>query len=230
MGRSGVRSFVDSTFPAPAAQLSGHFEAERALLTTPCTTSFEGCYGMHAATNAVLTGMTTAAEEQRIYDALLRNPAHICSFSPFNTYFILEAVSLLRLEGGRKASMRAALAMVRRCFHGMNRLGATTYWETYSPEWNALFDVGAPTPNSQTGYMSHAHPWASGAAPWLTHHVLGLQPLTPGWTNFSAMPFLDPSAPNLLTSVRGVQTLKDGQELVAAFACNGTSRLGDAPE
>jgi hypothetical protein len=74
----------------------------------------------------------------------------------------------------------------------MNRLGATTYWETYSPEWNDILAVGAPTPNSQTGYMSHAHPWASGAAPWLTQHVLGLKALTPG----IALQRLDGSPPD----------------------------------
>ena len=128
--------------------------------------------------------------------------------------------------------MRAALAMIRRCFHGMNRLGATTYWETFSPEWNELFNYGAdgnvfctkhrmfaqtgsggiskifeirhvsagdPTPNSQTGYMSHCHPWASGAAPWLTHHVLGLHPTGAGWETWEAKPFLDSEAPNLLS-------------------------------
>lgn len=73
--------------------------------------------------------------------------------------------------------------------------------------------------------MSHCHPWASGAAPWLTHHVLGLQPQSPGWKNFSATPFLDPASPNLLSSVRGVQPLKDDTEIRASFACNGTSTL-----
>ena len=209
------------------ALLSSKFEAERGWLTTPCSAGggFTECYGMHAATNAVLTGMTTPAEEQRIYETLLSNPAHVCSFSPFNSYFILEAMSRLRLQGGRNAAMRAALAMVRRCFHGMTRLGATTYWETYSPEWNRLFAVGAPTPNSQTGYMSHCHPWASGAAPWLTQHVLGLRPQTPGWRTFNVVPYLDPSRPNLLSSIRGVQTLESEDEIRVSFACNGSSSL-----
>ena len=64
-----------------AGQLSGYFERERSLITAPCSEAFTACYGMHAATNAVLTGLTTAAEEQLIYDRLLSNPAHVCSFS-----------------------------------------------------------------------------------------------------------------------------------------------------
>ena len=206
-----------------AAQLDtefgGYFERERATLGTP------GVYGMHAGAGAVLTGLTTAAEEQTIFESLLSNPAHTCSFSPFNTYFVLESVSRLRLAGGRAAAMRAALGMVRRCYHGMNRLGATTYWETFSPEWDAIITPGNPTPNSQTGYMSHCHPWASGAAPWLTRHVVGLAPTAPGWSNFTATPFLAPAAPNLLSAIRGVQPLTGGRAIVAAFACNGSSAL-----
>lgn len=182
-------------------------------------------YGMHSAAGAVLTGLTTPAEEQQIFDGLLANPAHVCSFAPFSTYFVLDAMGKLRLSGGRLQAMRAALAMVRRCYHGMNRLGATTYWETFSPEWLALFRPGEPTPNSQTGYMSHCHPWASGVAPWLSRSVLGLTPLAPGWSNFSVNPFLDPKAPNLLASVRGVQPLPRKRFIEAWFSCNGTGFL-----
>ena len=203
------------------AEFTGYFERERAMLSTT--------YGMHAAAGAVMTGLTTPKEEQAVFDALLSNPAHICSFSPFNTYFILKAVSRLRLVGGRQQAMQAALGMVHRCYHGMNQLGATTYWETFSPEWVGLFEYGDPTPNSQTGYMSHCHPWASGAAPWLTHTVLGLQPSAPGWANFTATPFLDPQAPNLLSSIRGVQMLRGARQIKAAFACNGSSSLAVPP-
>jgi hypothetical protein len=37
----------------------------------------------------------------------------------------LVTVGRLRLAGGRQQAMRAALDMVRRCYHGMIRLGAT---------------------------------------------------------------------------------------------------------
>ena len=210
-----------ATMRNTAAQLgvefATYFEKERPLLGLT--------YGMHAAAGAVLTGLTTAAEEQQSYEALLSNPAHICSFAPFNTYFILDAVSRLRLAGGRQQTMRAALSMIRRCFHGMNRMGATTYWETFSPEWETLLSTGAPTPNSQTGYMSHCHPWASGAAPWLTHAVAGLQPIAAGWTNFSVTPFLDPLSPNFLSSIRATQPISGGRHIMAAFACNGSGTL-----
>ena len=77
-----------------------------------------------------------------------------------------------------------------------------------------------PTDSNHSG-----HPWASGAAPWLTQHVVGLTPDAPGWANFTARPFLAPTSPTLLASVRGVQPLTGGRAIVAAFACNGSSSL-----
>ena len=135
-------------------------------------------YGMHSAAGAIGTGLLTPGEETAFFYQLLSNPVHICSFSPFNTYFVLFGLGNIRpnanannnktaataatsslhpapaLQGALAdptSAMRAALGMIRRCFHGMNRLGATTYWETFSPEWNNLFHYGDPTPNSQTG-------------------------------------------------------------------------------
>lgn len=212
---------VTAAAAALDTEFTGYFERERPLLGTE--------YGMHAAAGAVLTGLTTAAEEQAIFTRVLSNPAHICSFSPFNTYFVLDAVSRLRLPGGRRAAARAALAVVRRCYHGMNRLGATTYWETFSPEWTRLFGPGDPTPNSQTGYMSHCHPWASGAAPWLTSNVVGVNPIAAGWVNFTVAPFLDPVAPNLLTAVQGTQPLPGDRMIEVRAACNGSSALTIPP-
>ena len=97
------------------------------------------------------------------------------------------------------------------------------YWETFSPEWNKLFNYGDPTPNSQTGYMSHCHPWASGAAPWLTHNLLGIKTITPNFKTFALVPFLDPDTPNFLSSVTGVQAITGGRVISATFSCNGSN-------
>jgi hypothetical protein len=55
-------------------------------------------------------GLTTAAEDSQFYKTLLSNPAHFCSFSPFNTYFVLQSVGKLKLPGGRTEAMRAVCA------------------------------------------------------------------------------------------------------------------------
>ena len=153
---------------------------------------------LHSAAAAVAANLTTAEEERTLHDRFFRNPARWCSFSPFNSYFLLDAVGRMRVDAmttgpsssssSSSSSYCTALSMVRSCFGGMVGLGATTLWETYSTEWNQLFRPGEPTPNGQTGYMSRAHPWASGATPWLTRHVLGLRPTSPGWSTFDVVP------------------------------------------
>jgi hypothetical protein len=69
---------------------------------------------MHSAAGAVCTGLTTTTEEQYIFDNLLSNPVHFCSLSPFNGYFVLDAISRVRVNGGRRVAMRKALDVVRR--------------------------------------------------------------------------------------------------------------------
>ena len=73
--------------------------------------------------------------------------------------------------------------------------------------------------------MSHAHPWASGAAPWMTRHVAGVAPVTPGFGQFSVTPFLDPAAPNYLESIRGVLAIPGDRLIAVQFACNGSSAV-----
>ena len=133
---------IDTTFTV-------FFVQERAS-TAPRWTGYE----MHSAAGAIGTGLLTPEEETAFYYQLLNNTVHVCSFSPFNTYFVLFGLGRIRpptnlisalphTAGARSrsetgmemqgeapdptASMRAALGMIRRCFHGMNRLGATTY-------------------------------------------------------------------------------------------------------
>jgi hypothetical protein len=59
----------------------------------------------------------------------------------------------------------------------------------------------------------------------MTANVLGIQPTTPGFVTFNVIPFLDPSPPNSLTRVRGVQPITANRTISAAFSCNGTGFL-----
>ena len=94
-------------------EFKAYFERERLVIAQGFNGSM-ATYGMHSATGAVLTGLTSPQEEQAIYDALLTNPVHICSFSPFNTAFVLDAVSRLRLDNGsRKPAMQAVSCVIQ---------------------------------------------------------------------------------------------------------------------
>jgi hypothetical protein len=56
--------------------------------------------------------------------------------------------------------MESALDAVMTCWGGQIELGATTFWEVYSPEWNSFIEKNGPVPNGQNSFTSLCHPWA----------------------------------------------------------------------
>lgn len=87
--------------------------------------------------------------------------------SPFVSFFHYEVlVGLDRLD--------RVLDDIRANYGAMLRAGATTCWEMY------------PTPERPT--RSHCHAWSTAPGFILGAHVLGVQPLTPGWTTVRVAP------------------------------------------
>jgi hypothetical protein len=82
---------------------------------------------LHSAAAAVAANITTAAEEAILHARFFRNPVQWCSFSPFNSYFLLNAVGQMRTTAKSEAYC-TALSMVHSCWGGMVELGATTFW------------------------------------------------------------------------------------------------------
>ncbi|MEI6948878.1 alpha-L-rhamnosidase C-terminal domain-containing protein [Paraflavisolibacter sp. H34] len=108
-------------------------------------------------------------------------------FSTFFGYYLLQAQA-------KAGAYETALENIRSFWGGMLDLGATTFWEDFNLDWtqNAA-RIDEMTPPGKTdvhaaygGYCyiglrkSLCHGWASGPAPWLTEHVLGIQVLEPG--------------------------------------------------
>jgi len=56
--------------------------------------------------------------------------------------------------------MDRALDAVTTCWGGQIDIGATTFWEVYSPQWNAFISRNDPVPNGQNSFTSLCHPWA----------------------------------------------------------------------
>lgn len=69
-------------------------------------------------------------------------------------------------------------------------LGATTYWETFSADWNAALEPNEPVFNSVNGFTSLCHPWASGIVQWSSENLAGVKALTPGYGTFAVKPHL----------------------------------------
>lgn len=140
-------------------------------------------YGIHAAADAVNTGLLGATAQQSLYDREFSDRLNRLSISPFNQYFILQAL-------GRMGKWDDALATVQDMWGGMVDYGGTTTFEVYRPSWNEIIGRNDAVPNSQSGIVSLCHPWGAGVVMWLTEQVLGIKPTSPGFTTFEFAPHL----------------------------------------
>jgi hypothetical protein len=148
--------------------------------------------GIHAAAEAVNAGMTTGREDEYLREHQFGNRVNRISFSPFNEFFLLYAMS-------RLGQSDEALTAARDCWGGQIAYGGTTFFECYDPSWNAVLRKNDPVPNGRSGYTSLCHPWSSGVTKWLTEEVLGIKPTTPGFATVDIFPHLGSS----LTRVSG---------------------------
>ena len=137
-------------------------------------------YGVHAAAYAINARvLATGAEVGVLVKRELSDPVTVCSWSPFNNYWILQAL-------GNAGKMDQAAAFVKLCWAPMLKLGKGCFWELFSPEWAAWMEDGDKAPTSP----SYCHPWASGVTHWLTGAMAGVRPLLPGYARFVATPHL----------------------------------------
>jgi hypothetical protein len=134
--------------------------------------------------------VATKAEEEVIFQQVLTNSVTICSWSPFNQYWILQAL-------GNLGKMDYAAASIRLCWGSMLKLGKGCFWELFSPEWLRFMEDGDKAPTRP----SYCHPWADGVTHWLSHHMAGVTPLLPGFRRYVATPHVSGSNPYVAASV-----------------------------
>lgn len=149
-------------------------------------------FGIHACADAVNAGFTNSTEQAAMYVKEFADPVQCISYSPFNQYFLIQALA-------RMGRYDKALASSRRCWGGQIELGATTFWEVYRPEWQNFRGPLDMPPNATCGYVSYCHPWGGGITMWLSQEILGIKPTTPGFATYSIVPHL----PSSLTWVEG---------------------------
>ena len=140
-------------------------------------------YGIHAAADAINTGLTTPAENDLFYTMDFTDRVNRLSYSPFNEYFIIGAMAKMQ-------KYTDAVSSIKDCWGGQLRYGGTTFFEVYRPSWNAILGKNDPVINNQCGYTSLTHPWSAGVTKWLSEEMLGIKPLEPGFTSFEIVPHL----------------------------------------
>jgi len=137
--------------------------------------------GLHAAADAVTTGLLNAAEREALFEKEFRDRINRISLSPFNQYFILQALAGLDKYDD-------ALSAVRDMWGGMIKCGGTTTFEVFRPSWTSVVGPNDAVPNTQCGIVSLCHPWGAGPVKWLNEEVLGIVPTTPGFATYDVVP------------------------------------------
>lgn len=171
-------------------------------------------FGLHAAADAVNAGFTTPTEQARLFDREFRDRATRLSFSPFNEYFIIQAMA-------RMGRYDEALASIRDDWGGQINYGGTTFFEAFWLAWAQVLGHNDAVPNCQSGYTSLCHPWGAGVTKWLTEETLGIKPVTPGFATYDVFPHLG----RTLTSVSGAVPTPKGIIRAAFDVATGQASL-----
>jgi len=138
-------------------------------------------FGLHANADAVTTGLLNDGEKKAVFEQNFTDRVTRVSFSPFNQYFVIQALALMNKHDD-------ALSSIRDLWGGMIQYGGTTFFEVYRPSWIKVLEKNDPVPNNQAGYTSLCHPWGSGVTKWLSEEVLGIKPTSPGFRTFDVTP------------------------------------------
>lgn len=146
-----------------------------------------------AAALLVINGMKDAVE---VNEKLLKQGG-ARGMSSFMGYYILTARAMA-------GDYQGCLECIREYWGGMLSLGATTFWEDFDVRWlenasridelpeEGKVDVhGTYGDFCYVGYRhSFCHGWASGATPWLSENVLGIQVMEAGCRKIKIEPHL----------------------------------------
>ena len=140
-------------------------------------------FGLHAGADAINAGFINEREQAAIAARLFGDRVNRLSLSPFNQYFVVQAMAAI-------GDYDAALGTIRDLWGGQHNYGGTTSFETFRPSWVQALGENDPVPNNQAGYTSLCHPWGAGVVRWLSEETLGVRPTSPGYTTFDAAPRL----------------------------------------
>ena len=142
-----------------------------------------GKLGVHAAAEAFLARVASTGDRERLYNREFTNKAERLSFSPFNEYTLIDAMSL-------QGHSLEALDDVRSLWGAQVRYGATCFAEVFRPSWAEDIPHNGRIPNGVAGYTSLCHGWSSGVVPWIQQNVLGIRATSPGFNTFDVEPLI----------------------------------------
>lgn len=145
---------------------------------------------------AALLAIAGIRNSKEVADQVLKKGGP-SDLSTFYGYYVLNALA----DAGEH---QTAMDFISQYWGGMLDFGATTFWEDFDLAWtkNAgrIDELVAPGKKDLHGDFgahcykgfrhSFCHGWAGGPTAWLSHHVLGVQPVEPGCTKVRITPHL----------------------------------------
>ncbi|HEX4156640.1 MAG TPA: alpha-L-rhamnosidase C-terminal domain-containing protein [Acidobacteriaceae bacterium] len=190
-------------------------------LLDPATNTFGSRWQTNAA--AVLYGVADPSQYDAIWNSVLSQVGHVrfnrLVVTPYYNYYVISAMAKM---GHREQ----ALQWMRTYWGGMLKEGATSFWEAYDPDWfKEDFHSSLQADNRSGYFVSLAHGWSSGPAPWLMEQVLGIQSRDAGFSSVDIRPdLLD------LNWARGAEPTPNGLLKVSATReADGTVITIDLP-
>eukprot|EP01084_Bolivina_argentea_P065849 120033_1 len=139
-------------------------------------------YGLHSSADAINGLWMTQNETNYLFSQWFNDSVNICSYSPFNSFYISNAIGVLK----RSDYLLSTLDL---CWGNQIRLGATTFWEMFDPKTIDFLEPNDAIENA-FGMTSLCHPWSSGALSIINDHVVGFQILKPGFQHIKIEPIL----------------------------------------
>jgi len=144
---------------------------------------------------AALLAIEGMLDAKTAHDIIVKDGAK--DFTSFMGYYMLEALA-------KNGSYADALDLISEYWGRMLDLGATTFWEdfNYIDSKNAAridefvpegkFDIHADGGAYCYVGLRHSfcHGWASGPTAWLSQHILGVEPASPGFKTVRIRPHL----------------------------------------
>lgn len=170
--------------------------------------------GIHAAADCINAEILDDNEVQALYHKHFDDRVNRVSYSPFNEYFLINAMA-------KSHHYDDAISAILDLWGGMINYGATTLFEVYRPEWNKVLNKNGAVPNCQVGYTSLAHPWGAGVLKWLSEEILGIKPLSPGFSTFQIKPHFG----RQLYNVNGITPTKYGNICFSINTKTGKAKL-----
>lgn len=147
---------------------------------------------LHSTSDAINAHVIPKEQLEELYNIYFTDPVNRLSYSPFNEYFILQAMAKLNKHTD-------AIDCILDMFGGQVEYGGTSFFEVYRPCWNnEIGKLHAPI-NNQAGYTSLNHPWGSGVINFLNEEILGIKPKNSGFKEFDIKPHLSTQ----LTHIKG---------------------------